>query len=116
VTSEEYKLDATLYSTEYELLRSQLIGPSASAPADPPRGIGLALFLSEGMPGWLKSVAMVLAPRVTDSPATPHDSLQPDAVAERFSGTQRNEISTILAGLILSTLPAAHTSPREGHC
>jgi hypothetical protein len=114
VTVAEDKRDVTLYAVQYELLRAQVIGPSASATAGPPRGLGLALFLNEGMPGWMNSVAAVLKPPTVDSAGTHHDGQQPGAVAGGLSGAQRSEISTILASLILSTLPA-HTSPREAY-
>ena len=55
---EAAKLDITQYTVQYELLRSQVIGSagnvSSGNAADQRRGVGLALFLSEGMPGWLR--------------------------------------------------------------
>ena len=69
-------IDVTQYTVQYELLRSQVIDPTGNPArgdkaADQPRGVGLALLLSEGMPGWLKTVGAVirtaLAPRVADS-------------------------------------------------
>ena len=113
--AEEEKSDVTRYTVQYELLRSQVIGPSGNVTANQPRGVGLALFLSEGVPGWLKSVAALLVPRAADSAPTQDPSPQSGAVAERLSGRQRHEISTILASLILSTLPVANQSPREGY-
>ena len=70
--AEVTKLDVAEYTVQYELLRFQVIGSAGNAVlAGQPRGIGLALFLSEGMPGWLKTVGAVirtaLAPRVADS-------------------------------------------------
>jgi len=109
------KFDGTRYTVQYELLRSQVIGLLGNAMADQPRGLGLALFLSEGMPGWLKSVAEVLAPRAIDAAATHDDSPQSSALAERLPGTQRNEITALLASLVLSTLPVPHKSSREGY-
>ena len=53
-------LDATQYTVQYELLRSQVIGTVCDVAhgktAGPPRGMGLALLLSEGLPGWLQAV------------------------------------------------------------
>jgi hypothetical protein len=47
------------YSVQYELLRSQVIGTAGSVTqgsiAGQTRGIGFALLLGEGMPGWLKT-------------------------------------------------------------
>jgi hypothetical protein len=69
---EAAKLDARQYTVQYELLRSQVIGTARENIADQPRGIGLALLLSEGMPGWLKSVGealrVSLAPRAVELP------------------------------------------------
>jgi hypothetical protein len=71
---EAAKLDATQYTMQYELLRSQIIGTVGNGArgntAGQPRGVGLALLLHEGMPGWLKTVEAVLrtslAPRAID--------------------------------------------------
>jgi hypothetical protein len=109
------KFDGKQYTVQYELLRSQVIGLFGNVIADQPRGLGLALFLSEGMPGWLKNLAEALALRAIDSAATPDGSPRSSAVAERLLGTQRNEITALLASLVLSTLPVAHTSSREGY-
>lgn len=110
-----YKLDVALYTVQYELLRSQVFGPSVSAPTGPPRGLGFALFLSEGMPGWMNGVTEVLAPQAVDSAALQRKWQQPDTVTGKVLGVQPNEISTILASLILSTLPVARTSQKEGY-
>jgi hypothetical protein len=72
---EAAKLDATQYTVQYELLRSQIIGTAGNVAqgntAGQPRGTGLALMLSEGMAGWLKTLETVLraslAPRALDS-------------------------------------------------
>src|SRR5690348_879055 len=72
---EAAKLDATQYTVQYELLRSQIISTTGNVAqgntAGQLRGIGLALMLSEGMAGWLKTVEAVLraslAPRALDS-------------------------------------------------
>lgn len=120
------KLDVTQYTVQYELLRSQVIGLAGNAArgdtaADPRRGVGLALLLSEGMPGWLKTVATVLraavAPRAADCrDATPHEgSPQSNAAHVWLWSVQRHEVTTLLASLVLSTRPAAHESSREGY-
>ena len=72
---EAARLDATQYTTQYELLRFQVIGSAANVVlAGQPRGVGLALFLNEGMPGWLRTVETVLrtvlAPRAADAADT----------------------------------------------
>jgi hypothetical protein len=84
MTVEGAKLDAIQYSVQYELIRSQIIGIVSSVnqgnTAGQTRGIGLALLLSEGMPGWLMNVASVLraslASRTVDSPGpSPHEAV-----------------------------------------
>jgi hypothetical protein len=106
-------LDAMHYTGQYEMLRSQVIGIAGDAAresaAGQPRGIGLALFLNEGMPGWLKTVEQVLR----DSPGAPAAGL-PDPGAQedlcRYSAApvwlpnvQRHQVTTLLASLVLST-------------
>ena len=54
------KLDVAQYTVQYELLRFQVIGSPGTVVPGQPRGVGLALFLSEGMPGWLRTVESVL--------------------------------------------------------
>jgi len=115
VITAEYKLDVALYTAQYEFLRSQILGPSVRRPDGPPRALGLALFLSEGMPGWMNGVTEVLAPQAVDSAALQRKWQQPDTVTGKVLGVQPNEISTILASLILSTLPVARTSQKEGY-
>ena len=98
---------------QYELLRSQIIGTMGNVAqgntAGQPRGIGLALMLSEGMAGWLKAVEAVLraslAPRALDSSGpSPHEgSPRCSAAPVWLSGVQLHHISTLLASLVLST-------------
>ncbi len=108
--------DTAEYTVQYELLRSQIIGTGNQA-----RGIGLALLLNEGMPGWLKAVEGVLraslAPRkVNSANATPdEDSMESVAVPAWLLGVQRHEVTTLLASLVLSTCHLAHQSSREGY-
>ncbi len=110
-------LDARQYTSQYELLRSQVIGTVWDATqgntAGQPRGIGLALLLSEGLPGWLKTVEAVLraslAPPTADSPdsSPPESSAGCSVTPVWLSSVQRHEVITLLASLVLSTrLPA----------
>lgn len=74
--------DVTQYAAQYEQLRAQVVGARPDltrASAALPRGIGLALLLREGMPGWLKAVETVLrassAARSTDGASPPESPL-----------------------------------------
>ena len=115
-------IDVTQYTVQYELLRSQVIDPTGNSvrrdkAADQPRGVGLALLLSEGMPGWLKTVGAVirtaLAPRVADSrdPA-PQEGSPPSSATPVWLSSVRHQVTTLLASLVLSTRPVAHQSSR----
>jgi hypothetical protein len=115
--------DVAQYTMQYELLRSQAIGPTWNlAPgekgADQPRGVGLALLLSEGMPGWLKTVGAVirtaLAPRVADSQdVAPQEGSPQSSAAPVWLSSLRHEVTTLLASLVLSTRPVAYQSSKE---
>jgi len=107
----------------YELLRSQVVaemGNAAPGIAGQPRGVGLALLLSEGMPGWLKTVKGVLraslAPRAIDSacPSRCEDLHRYSAASGWLSGVPLQEVTTLLTNLVLSTRPATHAGAREG--
>lgn len=111
------KLDAKQYTVQYELLRSQVIGPAGNAArrntAGQPRGVGLALLLSEGIPRWLETVEAVLraslAPRAEDSlePLPRAGSYPCSAAAVWLSSVQSQEVTTLLASLVLSTRSVA---------
>jgi hypothetical protein len=119
------KLDPSQYTMQYELLRSQVIGTTGDvtrgSTAGQARGLGLALLLSEGIPGWLKTVEGVLrasvAPRAADSPdPSPHEDLPRSGAASLWlSSVQRHEVTTLLASLVLSTRPVVHESSKEGY-
>lgn len=116
------KLDATPYALQYELLRAQVIGSVGNVTGDTAgqtRGIGLALLLNEGMPGWLKTVEAVLhTSRVSRASDSPHSSLHdvpPQNRAVLLSSVQRQEVTTLLASLVLSTRPVVRASSREGY-
>jgi hypothetical protein len=101
------------YSLQYELLRSQVIRSAGSVTqgsvGGQTRGIGFALLLSEGMPGWLKTVESVLraslAPRAVDSPdpARPETVLRSGAARIWLPTVLRDEVTMLLASLVLST-------------
>lgn len=118
---EATKLDLTQYTVQYELLRFQVIGSQGNVVlADQPRGVGLALFLGEGMPGWLRTVETVLrtafAPRAVDAadPAPHERPLQTSATPVWLSSV-RHEITRLLASLVLSTRPGGNQAIREGY-
>lgn len=115
---ETAKLDAMQYSVQYELIRSQVIGTvgsvtQGSTGAGQTRGIGLALLLSEGMPRWLKTMESVLraslAPRPVDSldPALPETMPRSSAARGWLPTVLRDEVTMLLASLVLSTRPLA---------
>jgi hypothetical protein len=86
---------------QYEALRREAL---ATAPFGP-RGHGLALFLSRGLPAWLAALT-ALAP--------PGGSTRPPVEPRREGGpgllpTARAELTTVLAGMVL-----ACTHPTEG--
>ena len=121
---EAAKLDAMQYSTQYELLRSQVTGAAGNDAREntpgQPRGIGLALLLSEGMPGWLNTVKGVLrashAPRAVDAPGPSlHENPPRFSAAPVWLPTaQRHEVTTLLASLVLSTRPLVRSSSKGG--
>jgi len=113
MSKEAGKLDPMQFTVQYELLRSQAVGrvgnlPSANS-AGQARGIGLALLLSEGLPGWIRTVAEVLraSPAVTSRNGTDtlsHDDRRPFSIAPGWmSSVQLHQITKILASLVLST-------------
>lgn len=135
MTAPAATLEVTQYAAQYELLRAQVVGTvSEMAPgheAKPPRGIGLALLLREGMPGWLKAVTHVLSaalaqtmhgvsPRVRQVHATSpavgasQEAHEHPAFGTMFPAAQRHDLTILLASLVLSTRRLAGLSPREG--
>ena len=121
---EAAKLDSIQYSVQYELIRSQVIGTVGSVPqgstAGQTRGIGLALLLTEGMPRWLKTVESVLraslAPRIVDSPdpGLPETMARSSAARVWLPTVLRDEVTMLLASLILSTRALARESSKGG--
>jgi hypothetical protein len=118
-------LDTMQFTAQYELLRSQVIAAVGDVPQRDlgahPRGVGLGLLLREGMPGWLNAIDAVirasLAQRTMDTPLP----LPPELLAECsitspwLSGVQRQDITTFLASLVLSTRRVECSSPKEGY-
>ncbi len=123
--AEAVPVDTTQYTAQYELLRSQVIGarcaPARSDTVGPPRGVGLALFVREGMPGWLKAIEAVIrasmavrAPEAVGSPLSQHSAGYTGAPAW-LSGLQRHDVTTFLASLVLSTRRVERSSSKEGY-
>jgi len=118
-------LEVTRYTAQYELLRTQVIGTARDlalgCEARRPRGIGLALLLREGMPGWLRAVEAVMrasfTPRATEcrdcGVPMALDGLTPNSAAP-LPSAQRHDITILLASLVLSTRHLAGLSPSEG--
>lgn len=115
--------DAKHYTLQYERLRAQVLGAASDAvrpeAVGPPRAVGLALLLREGMPGWLKALEAVmrasLAPRTDDaahSPTTPSPGGDSSA-SPWLSGMPRHDLTALLASLVLSTRRVEGASPRE---
>jgi len=116
-------VDPSQYTLQYELLRSQVIGTrsGAAGAAGQPRGVGLALLLREGMPGWLRAVEVVTRAAATGrtagaaaSPASEPPGGCRSAPAW-LPGVPRHELTALLTSLVLSTRPVAPSSAREEH-
>ncbi|MFY9530329.1 MAG: hypothetical protein WAR24_15570, partial [Candidatus Acidiferrales bacterium] len=112
------------YTVQYELLRTQVIGAASdmvrAGDTVPPRGIGLALLLREGMPGWLKAVdAVMRASPVLQATNSPHGDGQPELLHTvapvSLWSAQLPDVITLLASLVLSTRHRAELSPTGRH-
>jgi hypothetical protein len=119
-------LDAMQFTVQYELLRSQVIAAAGDVPQRDlgahPRGVGLGLLLREGMPGWLSAIDAVirasLAQRTMDTPlplSPPEHLAECSITSPWLSGVQRQDITTFLASLVLSTRRVECSSPKEGY-
>ena len=119
-------LDVTPYTAQYELLRSQVIGAVAGDALRPdlaaqPRGVGLALLLREGMPGWLNAIdAVIRASRAqraigAGQPSTPERPAACGITSPWLSGVQRHDITSLLTSLVLSTHRGERSSQKEGY-
>ena len=112
-------VDVTRFATQYELLRSQVMGAAcgtdAGRAAMQPRGTGLALLLREGLPAWMRAVRQVLNASVALPPSNevltsigspPVAVGAPDVPVSSASvvpPAQRRDVTTLLASLVLST-------------
>jgi hypothetical protein len=112
--------DVTQYTAQYELLRSQVIG-ACEGEAAQPRGVGLALILREGMPGWLNAIAAVIrASQAERTKGTGQHSASERSAACGVtspwpSGVQRHDVTTLLTSLVLSTHHVERASQKEGY-
>lgn len=116
-------VDAGRYTAQYELLRSQVIGArcgTAQPDAGQPRGVGLALMLREGMPGWLKAIAAVIrastAARASETVETaPSQPVAGQTCAPAWlSGVPRQDLTALLTSLVLSTRSVEQASSSKG--
>ena len=85
---------------QYEALRREATAPTPGGP----RGHGLALVLSRGLPGWLAALTALTPPRRPPAPAEAPGPSGPTLVP-----SARTELTTVLAGMVL-----ACAAQREG--
>jgi hypothetical protein len=111
-------IEVTRYTVQYELLRAQVIGAANVTT----RGIGLAMLLREGMPGWLRAVDAVML-QATNSPdghrQLPLENSVQHTVAPVLPwSAELHNVITVLASLVLSTRHFAEISPtgRDRSC
>jgi hypothetical protein len=118
--------DVTQYTAQYELLRSQVIGACGGEAAQPeraaqPRGVGLALILREGMPGWLNAIAAAIRAsqaertKATGQPSASERSAACGVTSPWPSSVQRHDVTTLLTSLVLSTHHVERASQKEGY-
>lgn len=118
--------DAGQYAAQYELLRAQVIGTppqrDLGRAVSPPRGMGLALLLREGMPGWLKALQWLLPTTVAVPSEAGVTAARPGladpttgmALPMGLASTQLHDITILLASLVLSTRHLHGSSSNEG--
>ena len=116
---EATSLDVTQYTAQYELLRSQVIGAVAGAALRPdltaqPRGVGLAMLLREGMPGWLNAIDAVIRTSLAQRTGQPSTPERPGITSPWLSGVQRHDVTSVLTSLVLSTHRGERSSQKEG--
>lgn len=78
---------------QYEALRREALEVAPFAP----RGQGLALFLTRGMPSWLAALTALGLAR----PVPPLDEMPPEGRA-RLLPSVRAALTTVLAGMVLA--------------
>jgi hypothetical protein len=125
VTVDAIPLDTMQFTAQYELIRSQVINAARDAPhrylGAQPRGVGIGLLLREGMPGWLGKIDSVIRASLSrwpmDAPLPkPAEPLAECSIGSPwFSGVQRQDITTLLTSLVLSTRLVDPSSPTEGY-
>jgi hypothetical protein len=122
--AEAETIDTTRYTVQYELLRAQVIGAANDmvrvGDTVRPRGIGLALLLREGMPGWLKAVDVVMRTspvlQATNPPRGDAQPAFPQTIAPvSLWSAQLHDVITVLASLVLSTRHLAELSQTGRH-
>jgi hypothetical protein len=121
VIAEAAAIDTTRYTMQYELLRAQVFGTANDMGLR--RGIGHAVLLREGMPGWLKAVdAVMFASPVLQATNSPRSDEQPVLRHSSEPVTpwhaQLHDVIKLLASLVLSTRYFAEVSPtgRDRSC
>lgn len=89
-------MDSAYVRDQYEALRREALT------GDPfgPRGHGLALFLSRGMPAWLAALSM-LTPRHAPERATEAEELLLTQAPE-FAPAVRSELTLVLAAMVFA--------------
>lgn len=117
-------LTASQYAVQYEVLRAQVSAAprelALGRAASQPRGIGLALLLREGMPGWLRAVAAMLRASLAPPAAAigggapPAENRAADPTLPRTLPYAHHDLTILLASLVLSTRQPAGLSPTEG--
>jgi len=126
VITEASSPDVTQYTAQYELLRSQVIGARGGDAPPPemaarPRGVGLALILREGMPGWLNAIDAVIRASLTErimgtrQPSAPESLVACSVISPWLAGVQRHNVTTLLTSLVLSTHRTQCSSQKEGY-
>jgi hypothetical protein len=95
-------IDAPTVLEQYEALRREA---TVMTPGGP-RGHGLALFLTRGLPGWLAALTALTPPR---RPPPPAPAEAPRPWGPTLVPAARTELTTVLAGMVL-----ACAAEREG--
>jgi hypothetical protein len=88
-----------------------------------PGGVGLALLLRDGLPGWIKGVEAIMhlsgAPRTeSPQPQAPDPDARSGTTTAGLTHGQRQDITAILTSLVLSTrcVPSASSAEEYRSC